>query len=620
MYVILYVRKFCGILFCLSACLSAGLLSGQVGRPTITFVRTDPSGACANTAAMQYNYILGSFWGCKNSVWTMNSGGGVAGVVSFNSRVGGVSLLTADITALGTLSNRTTGAAGRISNGSFNYDFSGALTSNTLHFSGAGSDSYTTVDVFGDPSGGCTSPEPLQYNNTNGKLWGCDGSVWTQISGSGGGGVLTFNTRAGAVTLLAADVNAVGGITNNTSGNAATATTATTAGSLAGTPSLCTTGQAPTGILANGNATGCAAIGSGGVTTFNTRAGAVTLLTADVNAVGAITNSTSGNAATATALAATPSLCTTGQAPTGVLANGNATGCASIGGGGGSPGGSTDDVQYKTSGGAFGGGRCTMSSANVMTCAGGYAGGTGPLTFGGQCTTTGSVAVPPVTSPITLNYFCNSANSNHLTSKDSSSVLVDIQAGGSGPTLNTHGGDFVFGTPDAIAAGVVVATSGSANSGSVLGFINKQLTRTTVNYQINAAGGGGAGLLFGIYSADLTTALCISTVGTGSKVTTANSPQSLTWASGANVSGGVCTIPLSDADAMVWTSDDTTLSLFPYADSNKYPMMTVNSNIHAGWENGLSTGTGASLAFVGTLPTITHAINFAGTIILYTEN
>lgn len=35
-----------------------------------------------------------------------------------------------------------------------------------------------------------------------------------------------------------------------------------------------------------------------------------------------------GNAATANALAQTPTLCTTGQAPTGILANGNATGCA----------------------------------------------------------------------------------------------------------------------------------------------------------------------------------------------------------------------------------------------------------------------------------------------------
>jgi len=39
---------------------------------------------------------------------------------------------------------------------------------------------------------------------------------------------------------------------------------------------------------------------------------------------------TGANAVTASALAATPTLCATGQAPTGVLANGNATGCASI--------------------------------------------------------------------------------------------------------------------------------------------------------------------------------------------------------------------------------------------------------------------------------------------------
>ena len=38
------------------------------------------------------------------------------------------------------------------------------------------------------------------------------------------------------------------------------------------------------------------------------------------------------NAATATALASTPTLCSTGQAPTGVLASGNATGCATVAG------------------------------------------------------------------------------------------------------------------------------------------------------------------------------------------------------------------------------------------------------------------------------------------------
>ncbi len=45
---------------------------------------------------------------------------------------------------------------------------------------------------------------------------------------------------------------------------------------------------------------------------------------------------TSGNAATASALASTPTICSSGQAPRGVLANGNATGCQSVSGGGAS--------------------------------------------------------------------------------------------------------------------------------------------------------------------------------------------------------------------------------------------------------------------------------------------
>lgn len=45
-----------------------------------------------------------------------------------------------------------------------------------------------------------------------------------------------------------------------------------------------------------------------------------------------LNQSTTGNAGTATALAGTPSLCSTGNAPTGILPSGNATGCAAIGG------------------------------------------------------------------------------------------------------------------------------------------------------------------------------------------------------------------------------------------------------------------------------------------------
>lgn len=46
------------------------------------------------------------------------------------------------------------------------------------------------------------------------------------------------------------------------------------------------------------------------------------------------TANTSGNAATSTALATTPSQCPSGQAPLGIAANGNAQGCEAVGGGG----------------------------------------------------------------------------------------------------------------------------------------------------------------------------------------------------------------------------------------------------------------------------------------------
>ena len=171
--------------------------------------------------------------------------------------------------------------------------------------------------------------------------------------------------------LLSTDIPAA--ISSNTSGNAATAT------ALAATPSTCSTGQAATGVLANGNATGCAALpsiastsavlkGNGSGAAVAATAGTdyaaanastsvfgsacalggsctptvplantsgtlphsqlPTLLSADIPNNAA---STTGNAATATALAATPTTCSAGQVPTGILANGNATGCAATG-------------------------------------------------------------------------------------------------------------------------------------------------------------------------------------------------------------------------------------------------------------------------------------------------
>jgi hypothetical protein len=120
-------------------------------------------------------------------------------------------------------------------------------------------------------------------------------------------------------------------LSNNTTGNAATAT------ALANLPTLCPVGQAPTGVLANGNATGCALIGGGapgGSTTavqFNSSGSfggdATNFFYNSTSHVVTATGGFSGNATTSSALAALPSACGAGEAAAGILANGNATGC-----------------------------------------------------------------------------------------------------------------------------------------------------------------------------------------------------------------------------------------------------------------------------------------------------
>jgi hypothetical protein len=155
---------------------------------------------------------------------------------------------------------------------------------------------------------------------------------------------------------------------------------ASTASAFDHTPTLCSTGFVAMGILANGAATGCSALAGSSLTiqtngTPNTNQTLLNFLTSTTNALSLIitpsnsvgtekheitsatgltshrflatcntattislcapvaadfptlNQNTSGNAATATVLASTPSLCASGSAPIGILANGNATGC-----------------------------------------------------------------------------------------------------------------------------------------------------------------------------------------------------------------------------------------------------------------------------------------------------
>jgi hypothetical protein len=77
-------------------------------------------------------------------------------------------------------------------------------------------------------------------------------TMFQKPSTSSGSGLTSFNGRTtAAATLLVSDVNALGTISNPTTGNAQTAT------ALAATPSQCSGGEAAGGIAANGNAQGC---------------------------------------------------------------------------------------------------------------------------------------------------------------------------------------------------------------------------------------------------------------------------------------------------------------------------------------------------------------------------
>lgn len=210
----------------------------------------------------------------------------------------------------------------------------------------------------------------------------------------------TPNGSSGALglrALLAADLP--GTITSSTSGNAATAT------ALAASPTQCSAGQFSTGITATGSAN-CATGNSGTVTSATVTvpaplsasgctitasgtcaiswasgqpanqflaspsgvAGAVSLRTlASSDLPSSIASNTSGNAATATALASTPTQCTGGQFSTGVTTAGNAN-CANLPSG---PSGTVTSVGLTVpSWLAVGGSPITSSGTLAVTAAG----------------------------------------------------------------------------------------------------------------------------------------------------------------------------------------------------------------------------------------------------------
>jgi hypothetical protein len=175
-----------------------------------------------------------------------------AGVSSFNGRTGAVTLTVADVSAVGVASFN--GRAGAV-----------ALIGNDV--SAAGGAMVNSPVFTGVPSA------PTAALNTNTTQLATTAYVMNALVGYGG--VASFNGRAGAVTLTAADVTGAGG-------------------ALSASPVFTGTPTAPTATAGTNNtqlattAFVAAAISSGvaGVASFNGRTGVVSLIANDLSAVG----------------------------------------------------------------------------------------------------------------------------------------------------------------------------------------------------------------------------------------------------------------------------------------------------------------------------------------------
>lgn len=385
-----------------------------------------PSGSCGSTIGY-LGFPSGNITTCKSGTWTVTSGGSGTFVA-----------LTGDATST------STGGATEVI-GILNHALP-ALSTGYLNWNGtawafsavSGSGFPITLGSTSIASGSTTTA--ITGLSVNGVTLSAAGANTTYLNGAGG-----YTTPAGSGTVTSFSA---GNLSPLFTSSVATATS---------TPALTFTlsNAAQNSILA-GPATGGA-----GAPSYQT---APTFSAANLTSFPTFNQSTTGNAATATALASTPTLCSTGNAPTGILANGNATGCAAIGGGSG-----------------------TVTSVSVTTANG----------------VSGTVATSTTTPAITLTLGAITPSS--VTTSGTTPGAISAVAGtGSIPALTansagfaapvTGGTAFLYKLPATAAAGILHA----AAPGTVDGVNESALTSSAVSLTADVSGilpvaNGGSG-------------------------------------------------------------------------------------------------------------------------------
>jgi hypothetical protein len=429
------------------------------------------------------------------------------GVASFNGRSGAVTLNTNDVTgaggaplagpvftgvplaptpAVGTATNQLATCAfvmAQIPAGavtSFN-GRGGAVTLTTADVTAAGGAPIASPAFTGTPSA------PTVASTDNSTTLATTAFVKSAISA---GAVASFNARTGAVTFQASDVSAVGG--------ALLAGPAFTGAPTAPTASIgtSTTQLATTQFVAQ------ALAGVGGVTSFNTRSGAVTLTLADVTGAGgaplnaptftgipaaptaALGTSTTQIASTAFVQAAV----TGGGAPvsptTQVLTSGSGTYTTPVGatyievfmvGGGGGGGGS--------GGNGVAGGNSSFGSltANGGGAGGSTTGGGGGSASGGRVNVQGGAGGTPTASITGSIAGAGGAGGNSYFGGGGTGIY---NGSGNAAAPNTGGGGGGGGSQ----ASVTTWSGGGGGSG---GFCYSLIAAPAATYAF-AVGGGGA--------------------------------------------------------------------------------------------------------------------------------